>query len=572
VEADNKEFSIKLIGFKTTGLTTTLKEKEISVKDIEGLKDKKASEIKNDENGTNNSTLKTKIKDLIQDTFLGNKLENDDIEIILDQVKINDAKGTLDVKVKVKNDKSWENGEKKEKEFELKLVGFKIQAATEVVNFEIKDLNRDILKKYYATPYEKINSSTKQDSTTQDKGIKDYLKEELNKKVNNIFKNIPQETKIKTLEINDHSIGSIQNGYDAAHGAVYIVVTLDKYYDENGIEKNNSSSPSSKNDEGKFYFKISGFKVDENINTYLDSALYDPTEWNSINLSSSKDSQTSYQDETTPAKNIEETKASEWKSNINLIKTKFEEKLHGTNNELQQKNGKKFTNIKNKVYGDEKWASATEVNGEASIEIDQSQTGIHDDVRGTLILEVTFKNLWWKNGVFIKEHKERIRFSGFNSWENDENFKLDKAEYNPYLSIVEEEIKQKDGTTTKEKIAIINVSEEHGNLDLISWLQQNSLESKEVEAELNLKQNCENNFKLQMEEKFNELEVGVLGSPILETFLVGVKNKIISEDNYNGKWCKVENVSFNVKDEEWKITSKNSKTPIADSVDFTIKT
>ncbi|MBR2999277.1 MAG: hypothetical protein IKF44_02670, partial [Mycoplasmataceae bacterium] len=63
VNADsNKEYQVSLIGFKTIGLTTTLKVKEFSVKDIEGLKDKKASEIKNDENGTNNSTLKTKIK------------------------------------------------------------------------------------------------------------------------------------------------------------------------------------------------------------------------------------------------------------------------------------------------------------------------------------------------------------------------------------------------------------------------------------------------------------------------------------------------------------------------------
>ncbi|MBR3832570.1 MAG: hypothetical protein IKJ72_02960, partial [Mycoplasmataceae bacterium] len=166
--SEASKYKVSLIGFKTTGLTTILKEKEISIKDINELSNQKASEIKNE---NDISTLKTKIKELVENSFLENQLEDIDIEITINSS--NYSKGALDVKVKIQNSKTWANGVKEEsKEFELKLVGFKIQAATEISNFEIKNLKKDILSKHYAIPYGKWNpnsTSTQEEPETDEK-------------------------------------------------------------------------------------------------------------------------------------------------------------------------------------------------------------------------------------------------------------------------------------------------------------------------------------------------------------------------------------------------------------------
>ncbi|MBR3832571.1 MAG: hypothetical protein IKJ72_02965, partial [Mycoplasmataceae bacterium] len=202
------------------------------------------------------------------------------------------------------------------------------------------------------------------------------------------------------------------------------------------------------------------------MTTRLDyEKLYDDKIWNAINLREDSTPQTKNVDD----KKISTIKASEWNKDDNLEKIKeviIEKLLLG--NEIYSSSP-----IINKVYGDEQWeGKETEKFSDEesySIEIDGTQNAIFDDVKGTLTLEVTFKNIWWINGVFIKEHKERIRFSGFNSWENDDDFKLDKIAYNPSLEIVEEEIKQRDGSVTKEKIAVIS-NPKFGDVDFIDYL------------------------------------------------------------------------------------------------------
>ncbi|MBR2022745.1 MAG: hypothetical protein IJ997_03550, partial [Mycoplasmataceae bacterium] len=87
---------------------------------------------------------------------------------------------------------------------------------------------------------------------------------------------------------------------------------------------------------------------------------------------------------------------------------------------------------------------------------------IADDARGILTLEVTFKNIWWQNGVLINQHKETLRFSGFRQLWN-------KPTYNPNLLVIDQEVKQEDETTTKEKVAII-YHEEFENIDFIDYL------------------------------------------------------------------------------------------------------
>ena len=482
VNADsNKEYQVSLIGFKTIGLTTTLKVKEFSVKDIEGLKDKKASEIKKENN--NDDLSKIKIKDLIQDSFLAQEIQDNDIEITIKEETVNDALGTLDVKVKVKNNKTWEYGIKKEtKDFDLKLTGFKIQPPTEISNFEIKNLIDAKIKDKYAIPYGKWETS--QVSTQEDKSDEqtneEFLKQELNKYVSSFFNNEPSDAKIKEVKINkDYSIGSIQNGYDAAHGAVYVVVTLDKYYDENGKLITATSSQAKDDNKGKFYFKITGFKVDEKMTTHLDyQKLYDDPEWNSINLEPEevKQEKSNFKPSEMLASNYKVKVFQDIFEKIILKHLTLKKEENVKNSESP-----KYTldNIKNKVYGDDNWSSKNEINpskdstnnsDEKLIEkikehiyIDwENNNIIADDTKGTLTLEVTFKNIWWQNGVLINQHKETLRFSGFRQLWN-------KPTYNPNLLVIDQEVKQEDKTTTKEKVAII-YHDKFENIDFIDYL------------------------------------------------------------------------------------------------------
>ena len=471
VDADSsKEYQVSLIGFKTTDLTTYLSSTELDIKEISELSSKKASEIVNNIN-SNNEELKNKIKDLIKSPTLGQEIQTtSDIEITTQDSNANDAKGTLDLEVTIKNNKAWEDGVKKDnKKFNLKLTGFKIQAPTTIANFEIKDLKKDTFSKHYATPFGKWESTTAATTTeteTDEQANEKLLKTELEKHVKSIFNNEPEDVTIKEVKINkDYTIGSIQNGYDAAHGAVYIVVTLNKYYDENGKLVDISSNSTDEN-KGKFYFKVTGFKVDKNMTTYLDyGSLYDDPELNAINLRESlvQESASKQTSEETSDK-ISTIKASQWKEKIDFIKQEIIAKLL-----LEPLASGSL--IKNKVYGDDKWhevTSAYTATGDENwgIEIDANQEAIFDDAKGTLTLEVTFKNIWWKNGVFIKEHKEVIRFSGFNNWIKDK-ISLNEVTYNPYLQVVEE-VKAED---TKEKIAVIS-NPEFGDVDFIEYLLQ----------------------------------------------------------------------------------------------------
>ena len=463
----NKEYKVELIGFKTTNLTTYLSSTELDIKEISELSSKKASEIVS----LDQENLKNKIKDLVKDLFLDKAIEVSDIEITTQDSNANDAKGTLDLKVSIKNNKAWENGVKKEKskEFNLKLTGFKIQAPTKIANFEIKDLKKDTFSKHYATPFGKWSegvAATTTETQTDEQANEELLKTELEKHVKSIFNNEPEDVTIKEVKINkDYTIGSIQNGYDAAHGAVYIVVTLNKYYDENGKLVDISSSADE--NKGKFYFKVTGFKVDGNMTTYLDyGSLYDDPELNAINLREpSAAAPASKQTSSETSIKISTIKASQWKENIDFIKQEIEKKLL-----LEPPvTGVLGSLIKNKVYGDDKWHEVTSTYTAAGdenwgIEIDANQQAIFDDAKGTLTLEVTFKNVWWKNGVFIKEHKEVIRFSGFNNW-IDDKIQLNEVTYNPYLQVVEE-VKTED---TKEKIAVIS-NPEFGDVDFIDYL------------------------------------------------------------------------------------------------------
>ncbi|MBR2998960.1 MAG: hypothetical protein IKF44_01040, partial [Mycoplasmataceae bacterium] len=381
----------------------------------------------------------------------------------------NDAKGTLTLEVTIKNNKAWKDGVKEDnKKFNLKLTGFKIQAPTKIANFEIKDLKKDTFSKHYATPFGKWDSTTAATTTegeTDEQANEKLLKTELEKHVKTIFNNEPEDVTIKEVKINkDYTIGSIQDGYDAAHGAVYIVVTLNKYYDENGKLVDITSTSTDEN-KGKFYFKVTGFKVDGNMTTYLDyGSLYDDPELNAINLreplvEASASKQTSSPETSIKISTI---KASQWKEKIDFIKQEIENKLL-----LQPEVPGSL--IKNKVYGDDKWHGVTSAYTAASdenwgIEIDTTQQAIFDDAKGTLTLEVTFKNVWWKNGVFIKEHKEVIRFSGFNNW-IDDKLPLNEVTYNPYLQVVEE-VKTEG---TKEKIAVIS-NPKFGDVDFIKYL------------------------------------------------------------------------------------------------------
>ena len=479
----NKEYKVELIGFKTTNLTTYLSSTELDIKEISELSSKKASEIVIEINKSETATsrkldqenlknkIKNLIKDLVKDLFLDKAIEVSDIEITTQDSNANDAKGTLDLEVTIKNNKAWKDGVKKDNEkFNLKLTGFKIQAPTTIANFEIKDLKKDTFSKHYATPFGKWDSTTAAttiETQTDEQANETLLKTELVKHVKSIFNNEPEDVTIKEVKINkDYTIGSIQNGYDAAHGAVYIVVTLNKYYDENGKLVDISPTSTDEN-KGKFYFKVTGFKVDGNMTTYLDyGSLYDNPELNAINLREPlADTPASKETSSETSIKISTIKASQWKENIDFIKQEIEKKLL-----LEPPvTGVLGSLIKNKVYGDDKWHEVTSTyttTGEENwgIEIDANQQAIFDDAKGTLTLEVTFKNVWWKNGVFIKEHKEVIRFSGFNNW-IDDKIQLNEVTYNPYLQVVEE-VKTED---TKEKIAVIS-NPEFGDVDFIDYL------------------------------------------------------------------------------------------------------
>ena len=276
-------------------------------------------------------------------------------------------------------------------------------------NFEIILGNQ--IKDKYASPYKRWNTLI--DSTSQktiEEENEEYLKNELNKYSSNIFTNLPSDATIKEVKINkDYTIGSIQNGYDTAHGAVYVVVTLNKYYDKTGklIENGND----------KFYFKVTGFKVDQNINSQLDrEALYDDHERNAITLKNDKI-------------NFTASEATKLETNKQTVKDSIIDALFG----VSQNRSTTYTlsKIKNKVYGDEQWGTTISKEDVSKyFDIDWKNNNIiADDAKGTLTLEVTFKNIWWKNGVFQQTYKKRLRFSGFK-------VEYSEATYNPNLLVV----------------------------------------------------------------------------------------------------------------------------------------
>ena len=279
-------------------------------------------------------------------------------------------------------------------------------------NFEIKLEMRD----KYATPYKSwdtLNSGLKtEDEIT--KANEEFLKNKLNAVSSSIFSNKPSDAKIKDVKIRkDFTIGSIKNGYDSAHGAVYIAVTLDKYYDKTGklIENGND----------KFYFKVTGFKVDENLGTYLDyGSLYDDRKNNAITLKNDN------------IKTFTALEATNSETNKQTVKDSIIDALFG----VSQTNPTKYTlnKIKNKVYGDELWQQTSLDKAAVSkyFDIDWKNNPIvANDTLGTLELEVTFKDIWWKNGVFQEEYKTKVRFSGFK-------VAYTKPTYNPNLLVVKQ--------------------------------------------------------------------------------------------------------------------------------------
>lgn len=279
---------------------------------------------------------------------------------------------------------------------------------TSVSNVEVILGNQ--IKDKYASPYKRwntLNNSTSQKTIEEEN--EEYLKNELNKYSSNIFTNLPSDATIKEVKIDkEYTIGSIQNGYDAAHGAVYVVVTLDKYYDKTGklIENGND----------KFYFKVTGFKVDQNINSRLDlETLYDDHERNAITLKNDKITFTASK------ANLE--------TNKQTVKDSIIDALFG----VSQTNPTTYTlnKIKNKVYGDEQWETTISKEDVSKyFDIDWKNNPIvANDTLGTLELEVTFKNIWWKNGVFQNTYKKRLRFSGFK-------VEYTEATYNPNLLVV----------------------------------------------------------------------------------------------------------------------------------------
>ena len=523
----NKEYKVELIGFKTTNLTTYLSSTELDIKEISELSSKKASEI----TSLDQENLKNKIKDLVKDLFLNKAIEVGDIEITTQNSNANDAKGTLDIKVSIKNNKAWENGVKKEsKEFNLKLTGFKIQGSTTIANFEIKDLKKSIFSKHYAIPYGKWNEGTTATTTetqTDEQANEALLKTELEKYVKSIFNNEPEDAKIKDVKINkDYTIGSIQNGYDSAHGAVYIVVTLDKYYDENGKLITTTSSQAKDDNKGKFYFKLTGFKVDEKITTHLDyTSLYDDTTNNAIRLTTDPF--------TEQASNANSSYFQSSFEKLILKKLTLKQEPSSATSEQPKEPTYTLDKIKNKVYGDNNWTSKNEISPSTPakqvkeeelikkikehIYIDwENNNIIADDARGILTLEVTFKNIWWKNGVFVKEHKEVMRFSGFREiWT--------KPMYNPDLSIIEEEVVQKNGTSTKEKIAITSNQ----------TISQINLE--EIVKEVAKNQTTTDELKTKITDKIkSELEKYIANN---------AKDLIVGVRDYSS--IKVENVNIN---------------------------
>ncbi|MBR3347977.1 MAG: hypothetical protein IKG36_00985, partial [Mycoplasmataceae bacterium] len=268
------------------------------------------------------------------------------------------------------------------------------------------------IKDKYASPYKRwntLNNSTSQKTIEEEN--EEYLKNELNKYSSNIFTNLPSGATIKEVKIDkEYTIGSIQNGYDAAHGAVYVVVTLDKYYDKTGklIENGND----------KFYFKVTGFKVDQNINSRLDlEALYDDQERNAITLKSES------------VKSLTASSIKDDSTDKSKVKESIIDALFG----VSQTNPTTYTlsKIKNKAYGDEQWETTISKEDVSKyFDIDWKNNKIVDnDNLGVLELEVTFKNIWWKNGVFQQTYKKRLRFSGFK-------VEYIEATYNPNLLVV----------------------------------------------------------------------------------------------------------------------------------------
>ncbi|MBR3832208.1 MAG: hypothetical protein IKJ72_01070, partial [Mycoplasmataceae bacterium] len=281
---------------------------------------------------------------------------------------------------------------------------------TQVSNVEVILGNQ--IKDKYASPYKRwntLNNSTSQKPIEEEN--EEYLKNELNKYSSNIFTNKPSDATIKEVKIDkEYTIGSIQNGYDAAHGAVYVVVTLDKYYDKNGKLIQNGND--------KFYFKVTGFKVDQNINSRLDlETLYDDRERNAITLKS---------------ESIKSLTASSIKPD-SIDKSKVKESIIDALFGVSQTNPTTYTlsKIKNKAYGDEQWETTISKEDVSKyFDIDWKNNKIVDnDNLGVLELEVTFKNIWWKNGVFQQTYKKRLRFSGFK-------VEYTEATYNPNLLVV----------------------------------------------------------------------------------------------------------------------------------------
>ena len=344
---------------------------------------------------------------------------------------------------------------------------------TSVSNFEVILGNQ--IKDKYASPYKRWNTLT--DSTSQktiEEENEEYLKNELNKYSSNIFLNKPSDATIKEVKINkDYTIGSIQNGYDAAHGAVYVVVTLDKYYDKTGklIQSGN---------EGKFNFKITGFKVDQNINSQLDrEALYDDQERNAITLKSES------------IKSLSASSINDSETNKSKVKESIIDALFG----VSQNRSTTYTlsKIKNKVYGDEQWETTISKEDVSKyFDIDWKNNKIvADDNLGVLELEVTFKDIWWKNGVFQKTYKKRLRFSGFK-------VQYSEAAYNPNLLVVKK---------NNDDIALITKAE-FSSTDFLGylltdfiWNRYNTLEFKKGIEELLIKE-----YKIEKGKEETELD------------------------------------------------------------------
>ena len=273
--------------------------------------------------------------------------------------------------------------------------------------------------------------------------------------------------------------------------------------------------------------------------------LYDDPEWNSINLEPEevKTEKSNFKPSQMLASNCKEKVFQDIFEKIILKHLTLKKEKN-----VKSSESPKYTldNIKNKVYGDSNWASKNEINPSSPtkqvneeeiinkikehIYIDwENNNIIADDARGILTLEVTFKNIWWQNGVSINQHKETLRFSGFRQLWN-------KPTYNPNLLVIDQEVKQEDETTTKEKVAII-YHEEFENIDFIDYLifthyQENKAKIDEI---------LEKDYGYNKEEIiFNKLEGGLdidneaIYKIVSDVFAASIKHSLQTESDLLG--------------------------------------